>query len=264
MIIDAHTHIGQFNNHNTTVEELVASMKEAGINYAVLLANNRGTREGLTIKESIEVSKRYPQLKPVGNIDWEHLNQKQLDTLIEHLSKNQIYGVKLYAGYEDYNWFDKKLDPLYEYCQKNNKPVAFHTGVLAQGSKGLLKQSHPLNADEVANRFPKLKIVLCHAGNPWIMDAAAVVAKNEHVYVDLSGYFGEYQTIQQNEIDMFKQVMGDFRMFVGDYKRCLFGTDFPLYNQKEYLSAVQQLSMTEEEKELVFWRNTNMVYTLGL
>lgn len=264
MIIDAHSHLGEFNNHSRTPEELVASMQEAGIDHAILLANDRVTRKGLTTKEAIEISQKHPQFKPVGNIDSSDINPNQIKKLTDYLGENKIYGVKLYAGYDNYYWFDERLDPLYEYCQKNNKPVAFHTGVLASESAGLLKQSHPLNADEVANRFPKLKIVLCHIGNPWIMDCAAVVAKNENVYVDLSGYFGEFSKIKPIEIEMFKRVMSDYKMFVGDFKKCLFGTDYPLYNQKEYLEAIESLEMTDEEKELVFWKNANSVYNLGL
>ena len=58
--------------------------------------------------------------------------------------------------------------------------------------------------------------------------------------------------------------MEDLRTFMGDFKKMLFGTDYPLYNQKEYIGAVQQLPLSEQEKELVFWENANVVYNLGL
>ena len=58
--------------------------------------------------------------------------------------------------------------------------------------------------------------------------------------------------------------MDNFKDFVDDYKKCMFGTDYPLYNQKEYLEAVQSLEMTDEERELVFWKNANEVYNLSI
>jgi predicted TIM-barrel fold metal-dependent hydrolase len=61
----------------------------------------------------------------------------------------------------------------------------FHTGVLEAGSTGLLEYSHPLQIDRVATRFRNLTIVMAHMGNPWLIDCAAVLAKNENVYADM-------------------------------------------------------------------------------
>ena len=57
------------------------------------------------------------------------------------------------------------------------KPVAIHTGATA-GSNALLKYSHPLTLDEAAVAHPDVQFVMCHIGNPFLMDAAAVLEKN--------------------------------------------------------------------------------------
>ncbi len=212
----------------------------------------------------IKICEENPRLKAIGSIHYPALDDDQIQKLVDFLKEKKIYGVKLYPGYEDFYPMDKKLFKLYEQCQKMGKPVVFHTGVLLVGSTGLLKQIHPLNIDEVAYNFPDLKIVMAHFGNPWIMDAAAVVAKNKNVYVDLSGYFTEYVTISKEEIDLFVKQLVEFKNFVVNFKKCLFGTDWPLYSQKEYLEAVKQLPMTDDEKELVFWKNTKEVFRLDI
>ena len=132
------------------------------------------------------------------------------------------------------------------------------------GFSGLLKYSHPLNVDEVANKFPNLKIVIAHMGNPWILDCLAVVLKNPNVYVDCSAYFTEYKPIKEEDVGVFIKQLTDAKVFIGDFKRFLFGTDWPLYNQKEYLEAVKGLPMTDEEKELVFWKNAKEVFNLKM
>ena len=51
------------------------------------------------------------------------------------------------------------------------------------GSRAYLKYSHPLTLDEAAVRHPDVNFVMCHFGNPWLLDAAAV-EKNENVMTD--------------------------------------------------------------------------------
>jgi uncharacterized protein len=61
-----------------------------------------------------------------------------------------------------------------------------HTGdVFLKTAK--VKFSHPLNIDDVAVDNPELKIVMCHLGNPWIIDCQEVLYKNRNVYADISG-----------------------------------------------------------------------------
>lgn len=262
MVIDAHAHIGKVNGKVYTVENLVASMDKAGIDTSLLITNKRLSNEGASMEEGIEINKKYPQIKIIGNVDFAILDEAQIEKIKKYLSTKKIVGVKFYLGYESFYANEPKLHSIYEFCQKNNFPVVYHTGVLESSFAGLLKYSHPLTIDEVATQFPDLKIVIAHFGNPWIMDAAAVVAKNKNVYVDLSGYFTEYVSISKEEVDLFVKQVTEFKSFVGSFQKCLFGTDWPLYDQKEYLDAVNQLPMTQEERDLVLSQNAVKIYNL--
>ena len=259
MIIDCHTHNGEFGGKYRTPEELITSMDEAGIDISFLFANLHSGR-GLSTKHVVEIAKQYPRLKAVGNITYATLDKEQIGTITQHAKNKEIIAVKFYLGYEAFYPTDEKLFPIYEMCIASDMPVIFHTGILESSFNGLMKHSHPLNIDEVAGLFPDLKIMIAHMGNPWLMDCAAVVAKNKNVYVDCSGYFKEYSPIEPEEESMFKNQLTQFRVFVGDFKKMLFGTDWPIYSQKEYLKAVQSLPMTEEERELVFYKNAQNLF----
>lgn len=260
MIIDAHSHLGKNNNQFWSAEKLTASMEEAGIDLSLVITDRIDNYS--TIDSVVELSKKFPKIKVIGDMSFANLSGKEIDKLCAYLKEGKILGVKFYLGYEDYYPNDKKFDPIYKYCQNNNHPVVFHTGVLETNHKGLLKQSHPLNVDEVANNFPDLKIVMAHMGNPWLMDCAAVIIKNPNVYADMSGFFTEYQSITEQEKQFFLKQMDDLRNFMGGFEKMLFGTDFPLYNQKEYLAAVQSLTLTDKEKELIFSKNAQNIYNL--
>jgi predicted TIM-barrel fold metal-dependent hydrolase len=43
--------------------------------------------------------------------------------------------------------------------------------------------------DEVAIRFPELRIVMAHLGHPWQADTVTVIRKHPHVYADVSANF---------------------------------------------------------------------------
>ena len=137
---------------------------------------------------------------------------------------------------------------------------ARHCPVLEAGSSGLLEYSHPLQVDRVATRFPNLTIVMAHMGNPWLIDCAAVLAKNQNVYADMSAFFAENRSITAHDVEVFKQRMEQVRVFLYSYEKFLFGTDYPLYSQKEYLGAVEALEMEQAEHEAVMHANAARLF----
>lgn len=66
-------------------------------------------------------------------------------------------------------------------------PVAIHYGDTGY-SQTQLKYSHPLTVDEVAVEYRDINFVICHMGDPWIMDTAELISKNHNVFTDLSGF----------------------------------------------------------------------------
>ena len=263
MIIDAHTHNSTEAGRIHNAQDLIASMDEAGIDYSLLIADGF-VSGGTTTEEAIKISAEYPRIKAIGSVTYATLDAAQIRTLINYWRAGKIYGVKLYPGYENFYPSDERLLPLYARCQEIGMPIIFHTGFLMVGFPGLLKQAHPLNVDDVASAFPALKIVMAHCGSPWIIDAAAVALRNKNVYTDVSGYFKEFSPITRSAVDSFIQDLNEWRSIVGDFRRCLFATDWYLYSQKEYLGAVRQLPLSEEEKDLVFWKNASEVFGLDL
>jgi hypothetical protein len=105
---------------------------------------------------------------------------------------------------------------------------------------------------------------MAHSGNPWLFDCASVVAKNKNVYADISGYFNEFKTLSKKEIDLFIKNFTEIKIYMGKFEKFLFGTDWPLYSQKEYLEATLQLHLTKKEFELLFFKNANNIFSLGL
>lgn len=266
MIIDCHTHLGNFNNKKFDEKDLVASMDEAKIDYSIILANLRSGEEDRTTDTEtiIDICSKNPRLKAIGNVDFAKIDSERIEVLKQYLIEKKIVAIKLYPGYQDFYPNDRKLNPLYHLCQELGKPVVFHTGVLRKGSSGLLKQVRPIDIDEIANEFPKLKIVMAHMGNPWILDTAAVMLKNKYVFTDVSAFFEEYVSIAFREVEAFHRQLELIRSFYGDLSKCLFGSDWPIYSQKEYYEALEEMSMSDDERDLVFWKNAKEIFQLDI
>jgi predicted TIM-barrel fold metal-dependent hydrolase len=261
MIIDCHTHIDRANKKNWTPELLIESMNQAGIDYSLVISNHV-TEAPLDVL--LQRTKGYDRFRVIGNIEYKALDENHVNKLIDHLERKEIVGVKLYPGYEDYYPYDKKLYPLFSYMEKHNHPLMIHSGVLMVGCPGYLEQAHPLHVDKIAHNFPQLKIVIAHMGNPWLTDTLAVMWQNPNVYTDLSAFFVEFQPIDPKDVMLFLTRMREMKEFLGSFRRCLFGTDWPLYSQKEYLDAVKQIGFTDEERDLIFWKNANTIFNLAL
>ena len=247
MVIDCHTHL----DDDGAPDKLLRSMDEAEIDASIVIAETL-PGDVSNADQLLEAVNRSERLWAIVNCVFSKtVELKYVEELTQLLHEERVVGLKFYLGYEEYSADDERLHQLYEYCEKHDVPIMFHPGVLEAGSTGLLEYSHPLQVDRVATRFPNLTIVMAHMGNPWLIDCAAVLAKNENVYADMSAFFAENRSITSHDVEVFKQRMEQVRVFLYSYEKFLFGTDYPLYSQKEYLGAVKALEMDQAEHEAV-------------
>lgn len=185
---------------------------------------------------------------------------KELERIEARLQSPQVAGIKLYAGYYHYYVHDKVYGPIYELARQYNLPVVIHTGD-TYSMNGLLKYSHPLTVDELALQQRGVTFMLCHLGDPWVMDAAEVVSKNPNVYADLSGlvvgdrnHFDRFMN-EQLFMDHFRRAL----IYADHYDKMLFGTDWPLAQIGLYAEFIRRL-VPERYHHAVFYQNALDVF----
>jgi predicted TIM-barrel fold metal-dependent hydrolase len=125
--------------------------------------------------------------------------------------------------------------------------------------------------DEVAVDHPKVRFVLAHFGNPWLIDAAEVLFKNPNVWADLSGLFVGSDKDIQDLIDEGEApdsapglIIADLKKaiaYVGDYGKFLYGTDWPLAPMGAYRRLIESL-IPREHHRAVFRSNAERVFPL--
>ena len=182
------------------------------------------------------------------------------DQVEEHLKRESCCGVKLYPGYNSIWLTDPIYTPIYELARKYDKPVAVHMGLTAH-PRAYLKYSHPLALDEAAADHRKTQFVMCHFGNPWLMDAAAVVEKNENVAADLSGLLEGKFDIPEflEEQSGYISTLKTWLAYIRDYDKLMFGTDWPLANYEDYIEITKRL-IPEKYWETVFYQAAERIY----
>jgi predicted TIM-barrel fold metal-dependent hydrolase len=125
-----------------------------------------------------------------------------------------------------------------------------------------VKYAHPLEVDEVAVDHRNVKLVICHLGNPWLVDAMEVVYKNPNVYADFSGLvLGEFTEAFE---DYMEEQIAEVILYAGEPSRFLYGSDWPICSMKSYVEFVRQLKLPEQDRALILYENSRQLFKLPL
>ena len=267
-IIDAHLHLfpqedwaeqtAQGVGHHNSVDHLRQVYGQLGMVHGVVMGNH-----------SLETGKHdYPAdlfhycvgLDSLVLDRGRNIPADLPDQVEEHLKRDNCCGVKLYPGYNRIWLSDDCYQPIYDLAARYDKPVAIHMGLTAF-SRAHLKYCHPLALDEVAADHPTTRFVMCHFGNPWLMDAAAVVEKNENVVADLSGLLEGKFDIPEflEEQSGYISTLKTWLAYIRDYDKLMFGTDWPLANYEDYIEITKRL-IPEKYWETVFYQAAERIY----
>jgi hypothetical protein len=222
-------------------------MDKAGIDKALVFA---GRINSITTQEVIdEIAPYKDRLFAIGSVS-QGINTIYMegygDQVTGWLESGTVRGLKFYPGYEYFYPADEWLRPYLQWAARYNRPVIFHSGdTFSAVHKSKLKYALPLHIDDLATELPELKIVIAHMGYPWQREAAEVVYKNKNVYADCSGFvYGEFD---DKQTEHFKQVWKEFAQIAGGHEKILFGTDWPISDQRSYSEVVREIVRLDNE-----------------
>ena len=274
-IIDAHFHfskcvhfdeLAQEAGHENCAAHLAEVYRQTGIVLGIAMGEMGGERiGGVCTPRMPAMPQPYPPfIAWCAGLDSDEIAsgtlKRSLELFAAAFSRPDCVGLKLYPGYHTIPLNDPVHDPFYDLAGQFDVPVVIHTGELA-GNHGLLKYSHPFNVDELAGRFPHVRFVMAHCGNPWIVDATAVAAKNPNVYLDLSGlYVGNHSADWYWE--HFRGHLEQLRtwlVYMDNWEKVMYGSDWPLVNIPAYIEVIRRL-IPEENCPAVFFDNACRVF----
>ncbi len=151
-----------------------------------------------------------------------------------------LRGIKLGANYQNFDPLESRALAIYEQAQKHGLPILFHQGT-SPVRNAPIRLAHPLLMDEIAMRYPDLKIVMAHLGHPWQAESCVVIRKHPNVYADISGTF-------YRPFSFWEQMVKAAEWNVLD--KVLFGTDYPITTVAETLDHLRRVNEIVEGTKL--------------
>lgn len=155
-----------------------------------------------------------------------------LDELERCRSDLGLVGIKLGANYQNFDPLESRALAVYERAQRLGLPIMFHQGT-SPVREAPIRYAFPLLMDEIAIRYPDLKIVMAHLGHPWQVETCVVVRKHPNVYTDISATF-------YRPFSFWEQMIKAMEWGVSD--KILFGTDFPVTTVQETLDHLRRVN----------------------
>lgn len=266
MIIDCHTHLNSYEEADGTdlagcLAKLQASMRRNRVDVAMVLTSYKVTAARPSTRAVVDATTDIPNIHVIAGLSYATFSDTDVAELRAMLEAREIKGLKIYPGYEPFYPADPKFAPAYQLAEEFDVPVMIHCGD-TYAPQGRVKYSHPINVDDVAVDFPKVRFLICHLGNPWFRDCMEVVYKNANVYTDISGltlgnFSDRFEAYMRNQL---KEMI----LWGVNPKKVLWGTDWPLVTMESYLQFMDELRLPPKDKELMMWRNAAEFFRLDL
>ena len=155
-----------------------------------------------------------------------------LEELRHGIETLKLRGVKMGPMYAAFDPRDPHCDPVYTYCQEQGLPILFHVGTTFN-SAAPLKYSRPWLWDEIAIKYPALRMVLAHVGHPFSDECLVVIRKHPHVYADISALY--YRPWQFYNTLIIAQEYGVTH-------KLLFGTDYPFAGGQASIDGLRNVN----------------------
>jgi len=144
----------------------------------------------------------------------------------------RLKGVKLLPMYAGFRPSQPELNYLWEYAGQHNLPVLLHTGTTFI-DRAPIECTLPPHLDDVATRFPDVKIILAHLSHPYEGECVAVIRKHPNLFADCSAL--HYRPFQLYHSLMLVQEYGV-------WDKVLFGTDYPFTTVSASIAGIRNLN----------------------
>jgi predicted TIM-barrel fold metal-dependent hydrolase len=226
-----------------SMDLLLRDMDEAGVTTGVVMGRNSGLYGSVSNQDVADIVKDYPgRFIGIGSID--PANRRAAIRQIDEALALGLKGINLEPGayalplYTD----DRRLYPIYAYCEDKGLPVT----VMAGGSAGPdLSYTNPVHIDRVAADFPDLKIAISHGGWPWVQEILHVAFRRPNVYISPDQYLCNMPG------------MSDYLTAANGYlaDRFLYASSYPFISVKGYADWFRKLPIKPDLFKQIMYGN---------
>jgi predicted TIM-barrel fold metal-dependent hydrolase len=249
VIVDLHTHLGEYPEHITETFAAEAGAAWGGDlrlgrttdeHYAETRGADRVVALGFCAPASgfvvpndyvADYVARDPErLVGFGSVDPGDPNApEELERMKHDLG---LRGCKLGPIYQHADPLGPGFLRVCETLERLELPMLVHQGTTFVRD-GPLMHARPILLDEIARRFPRLVVVIAHLGHPWFEEAIVVVRKHPNVYADVSALHPRPWQLYQALVCAL-----EYRA----ERKLLFGSDYPFFTAEETIAGLRAVN----------------------
>jgi predicted TIM-barrel fold metal-dependent hydrolase len=212
---------------------LLSALDEGGVDVGVLLPLRSEPHGWRVSNEYVKQIVAEAGDRLIGFAGVSPLAYDAADELRRAVETLGLRGLKLHPPMQMFDPGDPRCFPVYAMLQEYNLPILFHTG---SGPTQLSdRYSNPHLVDEVAVHFPRLKIILAHAGRFWYQETLTMMRRHPNIYIDISANVGK-----ATGYGLLLTLLTSVKEVVGDVGRVLFASDYPWYMPKRMFELLKQ------------------------
>jgi uncharacterized protein len=226
-----------------SMDLLLRDMDEAGVTTGVVMGRYSGLYGSVSNQDVADIVKSYPgRFIGIGSID--PSNRRAAIRQIDEALALGLKGINLEPGAYALPLLadDRRLYPVYAYCEDKGVPVT----VMAGGSAGPdLSYTYPVHIDRVAGDFPNLKLAISHGAWPWVQEILHVAFRRPNVYISPDQYLCNMPG------------MNDYLIAANGYlaDRFLYASSYPFLSAKGYAEWFRKLPIRPELLEQIMYGN---------
>ncbi len=265
MIIDIHTHTYPDNiaektvkklsdvagikpHTNGTLDGLVESTREAGIDYSVVLPVATDPHQVPTINEYAYKTNISYKRKGIISFGGIHPDSPDIARVIRGIASLGIKGIKLHPDYQGVFFNDVRYKRIVMTAASYGLCTIVHAGV----DIGMPEPVHttPDMVREVVNETGADRVILAHMGGWRMWDEVMEKLVDLDIFLDTSFSTEAVEPDGMLDEQKFTEMVRAFGA-----ERILFGSDSPWGSQKKSLKWIQNTSLHKNEKEMILGAN---------
>ena len=179
-----------------------------------------------------------------------HYPEEAVPELERAFDRLGMKALKVYPPYFDHPITHQSWYPIFEWCNDRGIPVKSHTSY-NWGTSEEDVNCRPRLFIDLAERFPRVRWILAHAGNmePGRIEAVEAARTCPNIFLETCTSYGEHGTIE-------------FLVEGAGADRVLFGSDMPLMDARFQIGRIVTADISDEAKRKVL--GLNALRVLGL
>lgn len=271
LVVDAHVHIFPHSifsaiwqwfddnawhiRYQLTAPQVLEFLLSHGIHHVIALqyAHKPGIAAQLN-RYMVEQCRAYP--KRVTGLATVFPGEQDGAAILQEAFDSGLAGVKLHAHVQCFDMNSEVMDPLYDCCRRNHKPILMHVGREPSSTAYRCDPYRLCSVEKlecVLRNFPGLNVCVPHLGFDELSAYRKLIEKYDHLWLDTTMVVADY-------FPLGKSV--DLSRYRTD--RILYGSDFPSipYAWDRELKRLEAAGLAAEDLEKILNQNASQLFAL--